>query len=105
MIAEMSAGAEQRCACGNALRVWRSEAGAERATEVWAVDLADLVAYQGRRPTRHRHPGPPGAPPATRAVRRARGHTTPVSHRPQRFDLEFSGAPAALAPILPTPRQ
>ena len=49
----MRAGAEQRCACGTALRVWRSEAGAERATEVWAVDLADLVAYQGRRPTRH----------------------------------------------------
>jgi hypothetical protein len=44
---------EQRCACGVALRAWRTEEGAARVTEVWAVDLADLVAYQARRPTRH----------------------------------------------------
>ena len=44
---------DRHCVCGRALRAWRSEERANRATEVWAVDLADLVAYQTRRPTHH----------------------------------------------------
>jgi hypothetical protein len=49
----VNAKTEQRCSCGTFLRAWRTEEGTDRAREVWAVDLADLVAYQGRRSTHH----------------------------------------------------
>ncbi len=49
----MNEAADPHCVCGLTLRAWRTEEGTERTTEVWAANLADLVAYQGRRPPHH----------------------------------------------------
>jgi hypothetical protein len=42
-----------RCICGTALREWQYTDGAAKTRVVWAVDLADLVAFQTRKALHH----------------------------------------------------